>query len=136
VNFKAIAHPGVLTAIGLFSLGSLLAGPDYLLWPLPGGLPLGNLLALLCLCVPAALALSLSKPGSACRFLSRMAVVLALLWLPVSIALAGNLDLIFIGTRGIVWLWLSLVTACYVLAMMAWAMAAALLGRRKRKSAA
>ncbi|HET6395351.1 MAG TPA: hypothetical protein VFF91_00750 [Pseudoxanthomonas sp.] len=109
-------------AVGGAALGSLLAGAAYCEWALPGGLPLGNVLAALALCAPAAAAVVLSPAGSWRRRASRAVLWAAALWLPLSVALAGNLALNFAGARGTAWLWLSLCTFVAALAALAWSL--------------
>lgn len=119
-------------ALSLAALAALVAlgsGTDALNRSLPGGLPLGNVLALVLLLAPAVVACRLSRPGSLCRRASTLATFAAAAWLPVSILLAGNLNLDFTGTRGEAWVWLTLVTAVLVLVTLTWAMAG--LARRR-----
>src|SRR5262245_17058386 len=100
----------LLTAAG-FSVGSLVSGARYLEWVLPGGLPLGNVLAAAALCSLAGAAFHLSPLGSIRRRVSRVSLLAAAFWLPISIALAGNLTLNFSGYRGAAWLAITSVTA-------------------------
>jgi len=120
-----------LTALGLFTLaalciGVLISGVSYSEWVLPGGLPLGNLLAALGLCCLAGSACKLNRVGTVRHRISRAVLVATLLWLPVSIALAGNLELNFTGSRGTAWLVLSVGTAIAVLGSFALAIGALL----------
>src|SRR5262245_4375863 len=69
-----------LTALGLFALaaisfGVLVSGPRYSEWVLPGGLPLGNALAVIGLCSSAGSAYYLSPAGSVRRGISQAALV-------------------------------------------------------------
>jgi len=119
----------MLLALAAFALASLALGATFLGQRLPGGLPLGNLLAALVPCGSAGAALVLSKPGTALRIASGIALAAAVLWLPVSVALAGNVELNFSGTRGPAWLALSLVVAAGAVGMLLWAFAASLAAR-------
>ena len=123
-----------LLAIVLFTLVSLVEGAAYLEWLLPGGLPFGNGLTATGLFSAAVVALLLSTPKTALRWTAIVSIVLSVLWLPVSIGLAGNLSLNFQGTNGSVWRLYSLVTFVFVLMSMFWAIAQSLihkmLGRR------
>lgn len=100
-------------AVAAFAAGSLFGGASYLETPLPGGLPLGNALTaagLVALTVPAVLS---SRARTGFRRASMIPLLLALAWLPTSVALAGNLALVFANGRGDAWIGL---TACTVLA--------------------
>ena len=92
-----------LPALAVFALGSLIAGAPYVETTLPGGLPLGNALAALGLCAVAATARQLARRGMV-RHVANAALLVAAAWLPVSIALAGNLALVFSGARGDAWI--------------------------------
>jgi hypothetical protein len=118
------------------SVASLVSGADYLEVVLPGGLPAGNAIAALGLVSPAAVAVLLSTPGSVLRAAALGTFCAAVAWLPVSIALAGNLVLNFTGWRGSVWLGLSLVIHVAVLCTLAWSIVDWLIAMRRRASAA
>lgn len=108
----------VLLVVAAFAAHALLTGSPWIETPLPGGLPLGNALSALALCALAGAALELSPVGSVLRAFANVALFAAIVWLPVSIALAGNLALNFAGGRGPAWIWLSIVIALYVLAVL------------------
>ena len=124
----------VLLTIVLFTCASLVAGAAYLLWLLPGGLPFGNGLTAAGLSSAAVVALLLSKPKSVLRWIAIGSIVLSVLWLPISIGLAGNLALSFDGTNGLAWRRFTLATFAFVLMSMLWAIAQSFvdksLGRR------
>lgn len=105
----------MLLAVATLAVLSLASGADYLGAALPGGLPLGNALAALGLCATAGAAVRLSATGSALRVATWASLVSALIWLPASITLAGNLTLTFSGWRGAAWLTFSLVVVAAVL---------------------
>lgn len=111
----------VLLVAGVAALGMLASGSSWLEALLPGGLPLGNLVAaagLLCFAaVPRALQPSLPR----LRRAAAAALALAVAWLPVSIALAGNLSLDFGGWRGTAWLWFTLAVHAAVFVVSGWA---------------
>ncbi|MDX1570873.1 MAG: hypothetical protein R3200_10325 [Xanthomonadales bacterium] len=86
-----------LVAFVLFVGGSLLAGADFLLWVLPGGLPLGNLLMPSGMLAAAAIPLLVKPGGRRFRAAAWFGVALAAVWLPLGIALAGNPELDFIN---------------------------------------
>ena len=126
----------LLLAIAALSIGMLVSGGSYSEWVLPGGLPLGNALAAICLCSVAGAAFLLGPPGSLRRRASRTALLTAAFWLPLSIALAGNLELNFSGSAGTAWLALSLITASTVLGSLLLSVGGLLFGARGKSSAA
>lgn len=115
-SFRLVACLGTALA----ALALLSSGTAWLEMRLPGGLPLGNALAAAALCALAALAMILSARRMLLRRFARMAMFAALSWLPVSLALSGNPDLNFGGTRGIAWLafsvWVTAVVCCALVA--------------------
>lgn len=92
-----------LALLALFGIGLLASGWSGLEARLPGGLPLGNVVSAASLIFAAASASLLSARGTRIRMLSSAALALAVLWLPISIALAGNLDLNFGDSTGPAW---------------------------------
>lgn len=120
-----------LLAIFAASLALLVSGGSYLEFVLPGGLPAGNALAALALTSAAALPVPLSAPGSGLRAAALGTLAAATAWLPLSIALAGNLALNFAGVRGSIWLGLSLAIILAVLLTLSWALARHLIARRR-----
>ena len=114
------------------SIAALLAGGTLLEAPLPGGLPLGNLVTACTLCAPAGVAVGLSPQKTLVRYFSLASLVAACAWLPVSIALAGNLSLNFEGASGEMWLVLNLVTFVAVYCSLAWALVVRRLIRIRR----
>ena len=113
----------VLLLIVLFAFASLITAAPYLLWLLPGGLPVGNALTATGLCSAAIVAFLLSNPKTILRWAAIVAIVLSLLWLPISIGLAGNLSLNFEGADGLVWSRYTFVTLVFVLMALLWAIA-------------
>ncbi|MFC3550472.1 hypothetical protein ACFOLC_05530 [Lysobacter cavernae] len=65
-----------------------------------------------------------------------MSLLVAVAWLPGSIALAGNLALNFSGGRGFAWMTFSLVAVCTATCSLAWAVVACWLAARRRASTA
>ena len=114
------------------SIAALLAGGALLEIPLPGGLPLGNLVTACTLCAPAGVAVGLGPPKTLVRYFSLASLAAACAWLPASIALAGNLSLNFEGANGEMWLVLTLVTFVAVYCSLAWALIVRLLIRFRR----
>lgn len=119
----------VLFILAAMSFAILASGSSHLERNLPGGLPLGNALASIGLCSLAGSAFYLSPAGSVRRRISQAALAVTLLWLPVSIALAGNLMLNFSGVRGAAWFVMSAVTVIAALGSLVTAIAGALLRR-------
>jgi hypothetical protein len=105
----------ILFVIAAISIGVLFLGARYSESVLIGGLPLGNILASIGLFSLAGSAFYLSPLGSARRRISQVVLILAMVWLPISILLAGNLALNFSGSRGSAWLIISWVTVVAVL---------------------
>ena len=122
----------ILIAVALFAFGSMFAGADYLLWILPGGMPLGNALAAVGLTSAAGAAYGVSRPRSFLRWLSVTSLFLSVIWLPVSIGLAGNLELNLSGRQGDLWLHLSLVTFVLAIISLIWALARTVSGKGRR----
>lgn len=132
-----MAKSGVfaLSAIALFSALSLLFGAPYLDAGLFGRLPAGNALAAIGLCAASAAAIGLSARGTPLRRASVAAFLAAASWLPLSIALAGNLELNFRGIRGDIWMLFSLSTLAMVVIILLWALARSGLGALARRRA-
>lgn len=117
----------LLLAIAVSAGYPLLTGARWIETALPGGLPLGNALAAIGLCAIAAAAMVLSPRGSILRAIARGILFAAVAWLPLSIALAGNLALNFSGGRGLAWIAMTLATTlCALLVLLAAAIRAAI----------
>jgi hypothetical protein len=108
--------------VALAAISLLVSGPSYLEAPLPGGLPIGNVLAELAFSTPAGAAIALSQPRTWLRRIAATTFMVGLAWLPISIALAGNLVLNFNGSRGSVWLGFTLAIALAVFGVVGWAL--------------
>lgn len=137
MNMRGVSVFIALLALAVFALGSLITGAPYIEMSLPGGLPLGNALAALGLCAVAAMARQLAR-RSVLRHMANAALALAAAWLPVSIALAGNLALVFSGGRGDAWIaWsaVALIAAFASLAFAAMQLIIAALHRRFSRTA-
>lgn len=98
------AATGCAAALAVSAAGLLSSGWDGLEARLPGGLPAGNAVSAAALIFAAAAAFGVSVPGSWVRRFAAVALVIAISWLPVSIALAGNLELNFSDATGPAWL--------------------------------
>ncbi|MEO1247387.1 MAG: hypothetical protein AAFX56_17000 [Pseudomonadota bacterium] len=126
----------LLVVVAIAAFASLFTGAGFLVWLLPGGLPLGNALTAIGLCAAGAAAIRLSPRGSFLRALSMFALGSSLLWLPVSIVLAGNLELNFSGHRGSVWIWMSIANFATVLSALVWALVRSALTRNSSRNPA
>lgn len=126
----------ILFVIAIGSIAALVSGGSFLETPLPGGLPVGNILVAGVLCPLAGAAIVLSRPSTVLRYFSIASLVAACAWLPVSIGLAGNLTLNFTGFRGEIWICLSWATNILVLLAVAWATIDHLIRRRLRGGSA
>lgn len=119
--------PGIAAALLLGTAGAafllLVGGAPVLERPLPGGLPFGNATAALGLCALAGAPLALSARGTALRGVALGVFLAAVAWLPVSVALAGNLALNFGGGRGAAWMVFSLAVLGAALVALLWALA-------------
>lgn len=93
-----------MTAAAVSCVALLASGWAGLEALLPGGLPLGNAVAAAAPILAAWAALRLSARGSRARRFAAFALFVALAWLPVSVALAGNLELNFGASTGSAWL--------------------------------
>lgn len=100
----------VMIALAFLALVLLVAGWRGLEARLPGGLPVGNALSALSMILAACAAIVLSIRGSWVRLYAIAALFLAVAWLPVSIALAGNTDLNFNEATGPLWLGFTAIT--------------------------
>ena len=114
----------LLLTVTVIALLSLAFGAAYLEAVLPGGLPVGNALTAIGLCTAAGAAIGLSRPRTRVRRVSVASLIGAAVWLPVSVALAGNLNLNFHGRHGDAWLALSIAIAAMVLSALIWALIA------------
>ena len=124
----------LLLIIAAFAVVSLVSGASYLETRLPGGLPFGNALTAIGLCAMAGAAVGLSPRRTARRLVSVVSLIGAAAWLPVSIAMAGNLMLNFHGGRGNAWLAFSAAVTATVLCSLGWALVAVVIARYRRLS--
>lgn len=111
-----------------------LGAETVLLVGLPGGLPLGTLMAAIAFVLGAAIPAAASRPRSLLRRVSLVTTAAAVLWLPLGIYLAGNASLSFVNdaTDSAVYWQLTAGLGGLILVKMVWAGAAALLARRSR----
>jgi hypothetical protein len=100
---KALIATALVLAATL-CLATLASGSTLLTAPLPGGLPVGNVLAWFGLLGFSAAALLLTARGSVLRTTAWAALAISVVWLPASTLIAGNLSLNFSGEVGGYWL--------------------------------
>lgn len=112
-----------LLILGCVLMAAFLLGASVLDRDLPSGLDAGVAAAAVSLIVSAIGPAMIATPGAGHRALSRIALFAAIAWLPVSIALAGGLQLSYSGWRSIAWL---VLTGFVLLALLgSWVMALA-----------
>ncbi|MEO0558105.1 MAG: hypothetical protein AAF170_07965 [Bacteroidota bacterium] len=123
----------LLVAIALCLLPLALGLESLLLVNLPGGLPLGTLLAALAFILGAAVPVVASRPRTLLRWVGMIGLVAAVLWLPLGMYLSGTPSLSFVNDAAdsaIYW-GLTKGLAAGILATMLWAGAAALFSRQR-----
>lgn len=113
--------PAASALVAVLAAAFLVSGSDCLDFLLPGGLPIGNAVAAAIPCGIAGTAALLAPRGTGSRTVAVIALAASIAWLPLSIALSGNLSLNFSGLRGVVWAWFP--AAVFVLALAAVLMA-------------
>lgn len=114
----------------------LFSGSDLLDVELPFAFPAGNIAAAVMLVAMAVIPVLASVEGSKLRAVARATLLLAIAWLPVSMAIAGGMLLNFSGWQSWVWMIYTLAILLLVPIVLAWAVVAALLARRKSASSA
>jgi hypothetical protein len=114
----------------------LFSGSDLLDVELPFAFPAGNIAAAVMLVAMAVIPVLASVEGSKLRAVARATLLLAIAWLPVSMAIAGGMQLNFSGWQSWVWMIYTLAILLLVPVVLAWAVVAALLARRKPASSA
>lgn len=122
----------LLVLCAVLAVIGLLSGAAWLVVRLPGGLPIGNALVALVFVLVAGAALVASNAGTIARKVARVGMTFSLLWLPVSLAMAGNLDLNFGGSRATLWLVMTAVVLMASFGSLFFALNAVLVARRLR----
>lgn len=122
----------LLLMLSFLAAASLFGGADFIAIVLPGGLPLGNVLAALFFCGLSGAALLIAPRGAWARRIAAAATAASVAWLPLSIALAGNAQLNFSGQRGLVWAWFTAGLLVVALCALLLAAAASYWARRKQ----
>ncbi|WP_374425051.1 hypothetical protein [Chromobacterium sp.] len=129
-------YAALLLLVAASSLFAILSGADYLSAMLPGGLPLGNVLAALVFLGMSGAGYLLAKER---RVLGRIAAIVlagSVLWLPVSVALARNASLNFAGWNGTLWFLFTVGLFFAALGVLLFAAGTAVRSARKAKNAA
>jgi hypothetical protein len=132
------ATVGILLCLAISGIAGwlLFSGSELLDVELPFDFPAGNIAAAVMLAGLAAIPVLASVPGSRLRVVAKATLVAAIAWLPVSMAIAGGMQLHYSGWQG--WLWMAYTLALLVAVpvVLGWAIVAALLQRRRRVVAA
>lgn len=121
----------VLLALAIVAAWLLFSGSELLDVELPFAFPAGNIAAAAMLVAAAAIPVLASVPGSRLRAVARATFILAVAWLPVSIAIAGGMQLSFSGWQSWAWMIYTLTILLLVPIVLVWAVVAALRARRK-----
>ncbi len=130
--------PLLLSAVVLCVLPLALGLESILLVGLPGGLPLGTLLAALALVAGAAVPVVASRRGAPLWWVGLVTLVGTALWLPVGIALSGSASLSFVndGADAALFWRMTAWLGALVLLTMGWAAVDAWVHRRGRTESA
>lgn len=114
-----LRHPSTwLAASSLLPAALLVSGPTPLLEArLPGGLPFGNLLTVVALLGAGLTGAFYSRRGALLRLLSLVTAMMALGWVPVTVATSGNLAANFAGDDAAFTLWFRYTVAAGLLAL-------------------
>lgn len=128
------AAVGVLVCLAIAGVAGwlLFSGSELLDVELPFDFPAGNIAAAVMLVGLAAIPVLSSVPGSRLRAVAKATLVAAIAWLPVSMAIAGGMQLSFSGWQSWAWMIYTLALLLAVPVVLGWAIVAALLQRRRR----
>jgi hypothetical protein len=133
---KAAVGVLVCLAIAGFAGWLLFSGSALLDVELPFAFPAGNIAAAVMLVALAAIPVLSSAPGSRLRAVAKATLVAAIAWLPVSMAIAGGMQLHYSGWQSWLWMTYTLALLLAVPVVFGWAIVAALLQWRRRAVAA
>lgn len=100
-----------LVAIGFI----LLSGSDFIFLTLPGNMPLGNIMAALGFMLPSVGINYFMSDIERFRVLRKISLIASCIWLPLSMALSGNLQLTFEYYNFRVWLCFSLIVSVLIM---------------------
>lgn len=129
---------GILVCLAIAGVAGwlLFSGSELLDVALPFDFPAGNIAAAVMLAGLAAIPVLASVPGSRLRAVAKATLVAAIAWLPVSMAIAGGMQLHYSGWQSWLWITYTLALLLAVPVVFVWAIVAALLQRRRRAEAA
>lgn len=132
------AAVGILVCLAIAGVAGwlLFSGSELLDVELPFDFPAGNIAAAVMLVAMAAIPVLSSMPGSRLRAIAKATLVAAIAWLPVSMAIAGGMQLHYSGWQSWLWMAYTLALLLAVPVVLGWAIVAALLQRRRRVVAA
>lgn len=132
------AAVGILVCLAIAGVAGwlLFSGSELLDVELPFDFPAGNIAAAVMLVAMAAIPVLSSMPGSRLRAVAKATLVAAIAWLPVSMAIAGGMQLHYSGWQSWLWMAYTLALLLAVPVVLGWAIVAALLQRRRRVVAA
>lgn len=129
-------YAAALLLVAASSLFAILSGADYLSVMLPGGLPLGNVLAALVFLGMSGAGYLLAKERKVLGRIAAIVLAGSVLWLPVSVALARNASLNFAGWNGTLWFLFTVGLFFAALGVLLFAAGTAVRSARKAKNAA
>ncbi len=129
---KAAVGIPVCLAIAGVAGWLLFSGSELLDVELPFDFPAGNIAAAVMLVGLAAIPVLSSMPGSRLRAVAKATLVAAIAWLPVSMAIAGGMQLSYSGWQSWAWMIYTLALLLAAPVVLGWAIVAALLQRRRR----
>ena len=129
-------YAAALLLVAASSLFAILSGADYLSAMLPGGLPVGNVLAALVFLGMSGAGYLLAKERKVLGRIAAIVLAASVLWLPVSIALARNPSLNFAGWNGTLWFLFTVGLFFAALGVLLFAAGAAVRSARKAKNVA
>ena len=131
-----LRHPSTWLAISALAAALLLVfGPTpWVEAPLPGGLPVGNALTVIALVNASMAGWVYGESGTVLRLLSTAALLVTACWMPVSVAISGNLNNNFAGndTAFMLWFRFTAVAALLAVATLVATLAASIAGSRRR----
>lgn len=97
---------------------------------LPFDFPAGNIIAAAMMIALAAIPPMVAAPGSRLHRIGKGVLIAAVVWLPISLALAGGIKLSYTGWAGWVWMAYTFALLLAIPAMIAWAVWAWFASRR------
>ena len=125
---------GVLACLAVAAVAGwlLFSGSELLDVELPYAFPAGNIAAAVMLVAAAGVPVLLAADGTRLRAVARAVFVLAIAWLPVSMAIAGGMQLHYSGWQSWAWIVYTLAILLLVPVVLAWTAVVALSSRKRR----